>query len=222
MISPASFSRPPFSAVSVAAGRLAAGVAVARSGENASAATTGSSLAIEDELELSTSKRPEEAVDGEKGKDADGLTPEQEEQVKELSDRDREVRAHEQAHLAAAGPHARGGPTYTFQTGPDGRNYAIGGEVQIDTSPVDGDPEATIQKAQIVRAAALAPAEPSAQDRRVAAAATKMEQAAAAELKAQRTAAFKGEEPEDQQSAPRIPARSTNAPSAGRFLDLIA
>lgn len=113
------------------------------------------------------------------------VSPEQQEVVQKLVARDREVRQHEQAHLAAAGPYARGGPTYTYQKGPDGKNYAIGGEVQIDTAPVQGDPEATVRKAQVVRAAALAPAEPSGQDRAVAAAATKMEQQALAEIRSQ-------------------------------------
>lgn len=131
-----------------------------------------------DELELS-----DEALSRLERASTEPLTPEQEAQVQELQQRDREVRAHEQAHLAAAGPYARGGPTYTTQTGPDGREYAIGGEVQIDSSPVQGDPEATIQKAQIVRAAALAPAEPSSTDLAVAASATKMEQQARAELR---------------------------------------
>jgi len=111
-----------------------------------------------------------------------GLTAEEQEQVKKLAERDREVRTHEQAHVAAAGPYLRGGPTYTYQKGPDGKNYAVGGEVQIDNSPVPNDPEATIRKAHVVRAAALAPAEPSAQDRAVAAAATKMQQEAQAEV----------------------------------------
>lgn len=90
-----------------------------------------------------------------------------------LKRRDREVRAHEQAHRAAAGPYASS-PSYTYQRGPDGKNYAIGGEVQIDTSPVPGDPEATLRKAEIIRSAANAPANPSAQDRSVAAEATAM------------------------------------------------
>lgn len=113
------------------------------------------------------------------------LSPEEEQQVSELKQRDQQVRAHEQAHVAAAGPHVRGGPTYDFQEGPDGKPYAVGGEVQIDTSPVEGDPEATIRKAQTVRAAALTPAEPSAQDRAVATAATQMEVQAQQELQSQ-------------------------------------
>ena len=46
-------------------------------------------------------------------------------------DGDREERQHEQAHLSAAGGHARGGPSYQYETGPDGKRYAVGGEVSI-------------------------------------------------------------------------------------------
>jgi hypothetical protein len=70
--------------------------------------------------------------------------------------------------------------------GPDGRQYAAGGEVQIDTSEVKGDPVATIQKPQVIRAAALAPQDPSAQDRRVAVEANRMEAEARKELAEQK------------------------------------
>jgi hypothetical protein len=90
-------------------------------------------------------------------------------ELQELKQRDREVRQHEQAHVAAGGAYVRGGASFSYQRGPDGRQYATGGEVQIDTSPISGDPEATIRKMQTVQRAALAPAEPSPQDRRVAA-----------------------------------------------------
>jgi hypothetical protein len=92
----------------------------------------------------------------------------------ELSARDSEVRAHEQAHVAAGGALITSGPSYTYQTGPDRRRYAVGGEVGIDTSPVRGDPEATLDKAARIVAAALAPAQPSAQDYRVAGQAQQM------------------------------------------------
>lgn len=107
--------------------------------------------------------------------------------VRELASRDREVRAHEQAHASVGGRYA-GSPTYDLQRGPDGQQYAVGGEVPIDVGAVPGDPEATITKARIVRRAALAPAQPSPQDRSVAAQATAMEQQARAELAAQRAA----------------------------------
>lgn len=97
----------------------------------------------------------------------DGLTDAERELVDELRARDAEVRRHEQAHAAVGGQYASA-PSYTFQLGPDGRRYAIGGEVQIDVAPVAGDPEATIDKMTVVKAAALAPAEPSSADRRVA------------------------------------------------------
>lgn len=94
--------------------------------------------------------------------------------LSQLRARDREVRAHEAAHASVGGSLVRGGPSFTLQRGPDGRSYAIGGEVQLDTSAVANDPEATLQKSNKIRAAALAPAEPSPQDLRVAANATQM------------------------------------------------
>ena len=96
------------------------------------------------------------------------LSDQERQAVAKLKATDREVRAHEQAHATAGGQHA-GAPSYEYQRGPDGRQYAVGGEVPIDTSPVPGDPEATIDKMEVVKRAALAPAEPSGQDRSVAA-----------------------------------------------------
>lgn len=69
----------------------------------------------------------------------------QELQIKELKARDTEVRVHEQAHAAVGGQHA-GSPSYEYQRGPDGTNYAVGGEVQIDVGAISGDPQATIEK----------------------------------------------------------------------------
>jgi hypothetical protein len=109
------------------------------------------------------------------------LTKEEKREVDSLKERDREVRAHEQAHVSAGGQHVRGGAQFETETGPDGRSYATGGEVSIDASPVPNDPLATIQKAQAIRKAALAPAEPSGQDRQVAAEASQMEAEARAE-----------------------------------------
>ena len=103
------------------------------------------------------------------------------EQIKELKVRDTEVRIHEQAHASVGGQYA-GSPSYEYQRGPDGTNYAVGGEVQIDVAEIEGDPQATIEKMQTVRAAALAPAEPSGADRSIAADATQKLAAAQAEL----------------------------------------
>ena len=87
--------------------------------------------------------------------------------LRELRARDREVRAHEQAHATVGGPYA-GSPAFTVTLGPDGRAYAVGGSVQLDTTPVPDDPAATVDKMEQIARAALAPAEPSAQDLRVA------------------------------------------------------
>jgi len=115
------------------------------------------------------------------GGDGD-LTEAQKREVEELRRRDREVRQHEEAHLRAAGQHASGGARYVYKRGPDGRLYAVDGEVLIDVSPVEGDPRATLQKAQQLQRAALAPTNPSPQDRNVAARAAQMEQEARREV----------------------------------------
>ena len=105
----------------------------------------------------------------------------QQRQVAALVERDLEVRKHEQAHQAAGGEHA-GSPTYQFSRGPDGKRYATGGEVVIDMGTIPGDPAATIAKMQQVRAAALAPDEPSSQDLSVARAASGKEAQARKDL----------------------------------------
>jgi hypothetical protein len=111
---------------------------------------------------------------------------EQSKEVEKLKKADREVRAHEQAHMSAGGAYVRGGATYQYQTGPDGQQYAVAGEVSIDVSPVKNNPAATIQKMEVVRAAALAPANPSSQDRAVAAQASQVAAQAAMELAQQK------------------------------------
>ncbi|MCW9048186.1 MAG: putative metalloprotease CJM1_0395 family protein [Gammaproteobacteria bacterium] len=118
--------------------------------------------------------------------------------LRQLRARDREVRAHEAAHTAAGGSLVRGGPSYTFQTGPDGRSYAVGGEVQLDVSAVPNNPQATLAKASQIRAAALAPANPSAQDVRVAANANQLASRARIDLAVQRREEAKLDENKEQ------------------------
>lgn len=134
----------------------------------------------------------EQGDEQEDGAAEEELTKEQQNDVRELKERDREVRTHEQAHLAAAGNLANGGPTYTYQTGPDGKQYAIGGEVNISLSK-GRTPEETVERARRAYRAALAPADPSPTDRRVAAKASRMIQQAhddrQEETKAGKTAA---------------------------------
>lgn len=118
--------------------------------------------------------------------------------VSKLQATDRHVRAHEQAHLSASGGLATSGPTYVYQKGPDGVSYAVGGEVSIDTSP-GKTAEETIERAKTIEAAALAPSDPSSQDRAVAAQAEEMERDARAKLALQDAADV--EHPEDRQKA---------------------
>ncbi len=103
------------------------------------------------------------------GSEDDKKKAQQKEQaIKDLKSRDAEVRTHEQAHQAAGGQYASA-PSFDMTKGPDGKDYATGGHVNIDVSPVSNDPQATINKMRQIKSAALAPAEPSAQDRKVAA-----------------------------------------------------
>ena len=137
------------------------------------------------------------------------LTPEEKDIVEHLKQVDREVRAHEQAHLSAAGAYASGGASFQFTTGPDGAAYAVSGEVGIDASS-ERTPEATIQKMQVVRAAALAPADPSPQDMAVAAAAGAAESAARSALAKQQNAEMeqKSEESAERQDASQEAAKA--------------
>lgn len=137
----------------------------------------------------------------------DQLSKEEKKQVEELTSRDREVRTHEEAHRAAAGALFRGGPHYDYQTGPDGRRYAVGGRVQIDTSP-GKTPEETIKKAQQVQRSALAPAEPSSTDRSVAAKAAKMEADARAEMARAQRGGNQGDQSSGQANGPTDPQTS--------------
>jgi len=122
------------------------------------------------------------------------LTAEEEEEVRELQQRDREVRAHEQAHKAAAGSLAVGGPVYEYERGPDDRRYAVGGHVQIELREGQTAKE-TIALAQQARRAALAPEQPSVQDRAVAAEASRMEAEARSELRKEAEVQARDEEP---------------------------
>lgn len=125
-------------------------------------------------------------------------------EIAQLTVTDRHVRAHEQAHLEVAGPYATGGPSYTYALGPDGKRYAVGGEVSLDAGPDPAGPEATIQKAKIIQAAANAPVDPSTQDRMVAIQASMMEAVAEAQIAAQQRKAKSGYSGNTEVEAARI------------------
>ncbi|MBV8659519.1 MAG: hypothetical protein JO142_16990 [Burkholderiales bacterium] len=143
-----------------------AGAGGSASGNQASSSSTGTS-----------------GVNGSNGVSDTGqqLSQDQQQEVTKLKATDDNVRKHEQAHLAVAGGLATSGASYTYQRGPDGKSYAVGGEVSIDVSP-GNTPEETIKKAEQIQRAALAPADPSGQDRSVAAQAASMEADARAKL----------------------------------------
>lgn len=113
--------------------------------------------------------------------EAESLDQQELAQLQQLKRRDMEVRTHEQAHLSAAGQYARSSAAFTYQKGPDGASYAIGGEVGIDVAK-EPTPEATITKMQTIKRAALAPANPSGADKRIAAQAGVKEAQARQEL----------------------------------------
>ena len=115
----------------------------------------------------------EKSMEKEKASKPQNLSPQQEEQVKELQSRDAEVKAHEAAHQSAAGGLA-GAASYTYQQGPDGKMYAIGGEVPISI-PSSASPKEALANARKVQAAATAPGEPSSQDMAVASSAAMMQ-----------------------------------------------
>lgn len=109
----------------------------------------------------------------EKSASGEDLTPQEEQEIAKLKARDSEVRAHEQAHIAAAAGITTSAPTYDYQTGPDGKRYAVGGEVTVSFVE-SNDPEQNLANAEAMKAAALAPADPSSQDRAVASNADKI------------------------------------------------
>lgn len=154
------------------------------------------------------------------------LSTEEQQAVQKLKIRDAEVRAHEQAHLATAGQYAAGGPSFSYQTGPDGRRYAVGGEVPIDVGK-EKTPEETIQKMRIVRRAALAPANPSSADLSIAAAASMKESQAVREMNSEQSSVEPTEAQESQntQNAPATTSSesaSENRPEPVRRQDFQA
>jgi hypothetical protein len=175
-----------------------------------------------DEVELSGSSRRLEAAqrdpkarESESGIDERELSPDEQEDVRKLAERDREVRAHEQAHKAAAGQLATG-PSYSYERGPDGKSYAVDGEVRISVR--EGDtPEETLRLAQQAQRAAQAPGELSAADQAVAAKAAAMATEARKAIQEERR-----EEQAEQKRAQDANGATSPARLAARSLDIIA
>lgn len=148
--------------------------------------TTGSTEEgknVEGTEEASESKKTVDP-DAPRGSNGEELSEEEQAEVQDMKARDEEVRIHEQAHQSAGGQYASA-PKYEYANGPDGKRYITDGSVSIDVSE-EGDPQATINKMQVVKRAALAPAEPSAQDRKVYSEAAQKEAEARRELSEQK------------------------------------
>ncbi len=127
-----------------------------------------------------------------------------EQTIRDMQLVDAEVRAHEQAHVAAGGSLVSGATQYSYVTGPDGQRYAQSGEVTIRV-PEGSSPKETIQIAEKAHRAASAPAKPSSQDQMTAAKATSRIREAQAQIRQEEAAqaAEKAEERFEQESAAR-------------------
>lgn len=134
------------------------------------------------------------------------LSIKQRQELMKLKTTDMEVKVHEQAHIAAASGINVSAPSYDYETGPDGQRYAVGGEVNISFVQSE-DPEKNIENARIMKAAALAPADPSSQDRSVASDADKILAQAEQELAKQQA-----EELKDVVQGPQSPMDNLNKP----------
>ena len=173
-----------------------------------------------------SNQKAEAASDKERGQEknrqqSNELTEAEQQEVRELAVIDREVRAHEAAHQAAGGSLA-GAVSFRFAMGPDGARYAVGGEVPISMVTVSEDPQATIRNARQVHAAALAPAQPSAQDRSVALEAVQIIAQAQLDAVLQRTAALRASEQAKADNSAAVGSFESNSghtPPPGSLLD---
>ena len=128
---------------------------------------------------LSSEKKNQEEKDT-NAVNKEELSPDEERLVRDLQARDSEVKAHEAAHQAAGGG-MTGAASYTYQQGPDGKMYAIGGEVSISMK-TGSTPQETIANARQIVAAAMAAGNPSPQDYAVASSARVIEMKATQQL----------------------------------------
>jgi NACalpha-BTF3-like transcription factor len=144
------------------------------------------------ELQAKQKQEEEQAKEAKDKNDPQELSEDEERLVNELAARDSEVRAHEAAHQAAGGG-MTGAASYTYQQGPDGKMYAIGGEVSISMKS-GSTPEETIANARQIAAAAMAASSPSPQDFSVASSARVMEMKAQQQLNKEKQNELTGQE----------------------------
>lgn len=82
-----------------------------------------------------------------------------------FKNKDAQIRSHEQAHASIG--HTTTPISYTYQQGPDGKMYAVGGSVRMDTSMPD-DPKAAAFKLDMLQKAATGPTDLSGADNTIA------------------------------------------------------
>lgn len=188
---------------------------------NANGKETETQQAVEGRNDQQRDERESQGNDQQAASDDKQQTqaePAEQQKIQELKARDAEVKTHEQAHAAAGGQYA-GAPSYSYEQGPDGKRYAVDGEVPIDVSKVADDPQATIQKLQQVQAAAMAPAQPSGADLRIAAEAAQGIVQAQHELTQQKTAAAS---PDAKSQVDEGDKPAVKGATVSRFTDLSA
>ena len=160
-----------------------------------------------------------EKKSAEEKKPQNELSADEKRLVLDLQSRDAEVRAHEAAHQS--GGAATGGASYTYQKGPDGRMYAIGGEVSISYKS-GSTPQETIANADAVIAAALAPANPSGQDLAVASSANMMKIKAQQQLAQETQEKLTGKETYKNEADKNSDSKEENGEGESKKLDIPA
>jgi len=142
------------------------------------------------------------------------LTRDQQQEVQQLRQRDAQVRQHEAAHQAAGGQ-LTGPASFSYQTGPDGKSYAVGGEVQV-SAHAGRTPDETIAIARQVRAAALAPGDPSPADLSAASSAAQMEAQAQQQKQAQQADSASQDGAGRSAKAGALPVMGADRPAAAQ------
>ena len=143
-------------------------------------------------------------------KQAIDIILEQKAQIETLTIRDREVRSHERT-IRSAGGDLTGGSSVSYKEGPNGVKYATNVDVPIDTSTVQGNPEATIKKMRVVQQTALAPAESTSSDRATVTAATRILLQAQNDLVAQKSETRLNEEEQASEKRAELRTRQSVA-----------
>jgi len=85
--------------------------------------------------------------------------------LEKFKNKDAEIRTHEQAHATIG--HTTTPISYNYQEGPDGKMYAVGGSVRLDTS-IPNDPKAAAFKLDMLQKAAMGPTDLSGADTAIA------------------------------------------------------